>query len=139
MLFYNRNFIHMHKHVKIPFRTGTITHSYLQIEVTNWIRAIDVGLFIHRNSFKYFPQFVVDLDERFTIAALLYSIKKRLPGLFEDNDTILVELSAQLKDYYTLLNMGTMKKKDSFFYFLCIYLTKLTINFLEDTFTDILA
>lgn len=52
----------MNKHIKIPFKTGTIRHSYIYAEVTKWIKTIDVGLFIHRNNFKYFPQFVIDLD-----------------------------------------------------------------------------
>jgi acyl-ACP thioesterase len=129
----------MDKLKRVHFKGGAVEGRQLIERLQQCIEGLDIAVFIHRNNFKYFPHFVEHLHLEFTRAALLYCIVKRFPELLEGPPVDTVGLSQQLKEEYTAINLRVLKKKDSFFYFLCIYFTKLTANFLEDTFVDILV
>jgi len=123
---------------KIDFRAEVLSHDKLNKRIDEWVRAIDLESLYHRLCFKYFPRFITTLDAGFICKALLYTIEKRFPSLVgTPSDANLLLLSEGLKEQYTAINIAIMMKEDSYFYFLCVYLTKLVAAFMTDLFSDI--
>lgn len=122
---------------RIPLKNSLFTHQELLTRVQLWIDSLNMARFLNQQQFKFFPFFVNTLPSPFLHAALLYSIEKRLVGLVKSNERELVELNRVLKEGYNELNMTLLERRDSYFYFLCVYLTKLAGSFLAATFLDL--
>lgn len=73
----------------------------------------------------------------------MYSIGKRMPGLMRKDEeqeelTKVAEQSHLIKEHYADLNLKHKNSStDSKFYFMCVFFTKATVSFLEDTFLDL--
>ena len=70
---------------KIPLKNEIFKQGRLVERVKQWLGCLELGRVREEHRLKQLPAFIHELPEETMAAGIVYSIKKRLPGLLEDS------------------------------------------------------
>ncbi len=70
---------------KLPFGVKIFKKATFLKLVEDWTAALNIDVFIHQYYFKYFPQFIIELDKSFVANCMKYAIIKRFPLLLSES------------------------------------------------------